>query len=66
MIDVHKDQQIYLNDPEPAIPASKSGRGRRSRQYKSTEKRCKSKNSFSKSQGSPGRKSPYLKAKKAH
>ncbi len=38
MIDVHKDQQIYLNDPEPAIPASKSGRGRRSRQYKSTEK----------------------------
>ncbi len=38
MIDVHKDQRIYLNDPEPAIPVSKSGRGRRSSQYKSAEK----------------------------
>jgi len=37
MIDVHKDQRIYLKDPEPQIPASKGSRGRRPNRYKSTE-----------------------------
>ena len=37
MIDVHKDQRIYLNDPAPMIPESKSNRGRRPSQRKSTE-----------------------------
>jgi SRSO17 transposase len=29
MVDVHKDQHIYLEDPEPVIPAPTSGRGRK-------------------------------------
>jgi SRSO17 transposase len=28
LVDVHKDQHIYLEDPEPVIPASAPGRGR--------------------------------------
>jgi SRSO17 transposase len=32
MVDVHKDQHIYLDDPKPAIPAQSSGRGRKPRQ----------------------------------
>ena len=29
MVDVHKDQRIYLEDPQPAIPANASGKGRK-------------------------------------
>jgi len=29
VIDVHKDQHIYLSDPEPAVMPAKSGRGRK-------------------------------------
>ena len=29
MVDVHKDQRIYLEDPQPAIPTSASGKGRK-------------------------------------
>jgi len=41
MIDVHKDQRVYINDPAPQIPESKSNRGRRPRQRKSAEKSIK-------------------------
>jgi SRSO17 transposase len=29
MVDVHKDQHIYLEDPKPVLPAAPSGRGRK-------------------------------------
>jgi len=29
MVDVHKNQHIYLEDPKPAVPPPKSGRGRK-------------------------------------
>ena len=29
MVDVHKDQRIYLEDPQPATPGSASGKGRK-------------------------------------
>ena len=41
MIDVHKDQRVYVNDPAPQIPESKSHRGRRPSQRRSEEKPIK-------------------------
>ena len=41
LIDVHKDQRIYLSDPVPTLPAPKNKRGRRPSQYRSTEKAIK-------------------------
>ncbi len=38
MIDVHKNQRVYLNDPKPTMLESKSHRKNQSKQYKSTEK----------------------------
>ena len=29
MADVHKDQRLYLEDPQPRVPASSPGRGRK-------------------------------------
>lgn len=34
VVDVHKDQTIYLDDPEPTIPPRKSLKGRRPTKYK--------------------------------
>jgi len=38
MVDVHSDQTIYLNDPQPHIPAPQSKRGRRPSRLKTDEK----------------------------
>lgn len=42
LIDVHKDQQVYLEDPKPRVPESSPGRGRKScrRQSKITPLRA--------------------------
>jgi len=34
MVDVHKDQHIYLEDPKPFIPATKPGKGRKPKKLK--------------------------------
>jgi len=38
MADVHSDQHIYLSDPEPYLPAAKTGRGRKPSRYHSDQK----------------------------
>ena len=37
VLDVHKDQQVYLSKPIIAIPTKKEGRGRTPTAYKTTE-----------------------------
>jgi len=37
ILDVHKDQQIYLSEPVIAIPPKKVGRGRNTSAYKTAE-----------------------------
>lgn len=46
VMDVGEDLQIYLQDPKPYIPASKSGRGRKKSSYVSDSKSLKVKDLF--------------------
>jgi len=38
MVDVHKDQHIYLQDPKPFVPAAKPGKGRKPKKLKAQTK----------------------------
>ena len=41
LIDIHKDQRIYLTDPVPVLPTNTSKRDRKPSQYKSDDKSIK-------------------------